>query len=183
MATKFVNGINMYYEIHGEGEPLVMIMGLRRNVEWWHKQVPVLSRHFRVLVFDNRGAGRSDKPEMDYSIRLFAEDTAELMRLTGMESANVLGYSMGGYIGQELAVNYPGMVRRLVLAATSAGGENAVMMSPERMAKFTAIEGLTPEEPARTEKVLTIYPLRTGTKPVFNILQPRRLRRRTPPSA
>jgi hypothetical protein len=52
-----------------------MIMGMRRNVEWWHKQAPVLSRRFRDLVFDNRGAGRSDKPEMDYSIRLFAEDT------------------------------------------------------------------------------------------------------------
>ncbi len=146
MATKFVNGINMYYEIHGEGEPLVMIMGLRRNLEWWYKQVPVLSRRFRVLVFDNRGAGRSDKPEMDYSIRLFAKDTAELMRMTGMENANVLGYSMGGYIAQELAINYPGMVRKLILVSTGAGGERAVMMSPERMSRFTANEGLTPEE-------------------------------------
>jgi pimeloyl-ACP methyl ester carboxylesterase len=155
MATQIVNGINMYYEIHGEGEPLIMIMGLRRNVEWWHKQIPALSRHFRVLIFDNRGAGRSDKPKMDYSIRLFAEDTAELMRMTGMESANVLGYSMGGYIAQELAINHPGMVRKLVLAATSAGGARTVLMSPERMDRFTANEGLTPEEILR--KDMDIY--------------------------
>jgi pimeloyl-ACP methyl ester carboxylesterase len=155
MATQLVNGINMYYEIHGEGEPLVLIMGLRRNIEWWHKQIPALSRHFRLLVFDNRGAGRSDKPEMDYSIRLFAEDTAELMHLTGMESANVLGYSMGGYIAQELAINHPGMVRKLVLASTSAGGERTVLMSPERMSRFTANEGLTPEEILR--KDMDIY--------------------------
>jgi pimeloyl-ACP methyl ester carboxylesterase len=92
---------------------------------------------------------------MDYSIRLFAEDTAELMHLTGMESANVLGYSMGGYIAQELAINHPGMVRKLVLASTSAGGERTVLMSPERMSRFTANEGLTPEEILR--KDMDIY--------------------------
>ncbi len=60
MPKQKVNGIEMYYEIHGEGYPLVMIMGLRRNIEWWYRQIPALSPHFKLLVFDNRGAGRSD---------------------------------------------------------------------------------------------------------------------------
>ncbi len=146
MPAVKVNGINVYYEIHGRGEPLVMIMGLRRNIEWWYRQIQTLSRHFKVIVLDNRGAGRSDKPEMDYSIRLFADDTAALMDELCVIQAHVLGFSMGGYIAQELAINYPGKVIDLALVSTSCGGEKAVLMSEDRMKTFTANEGLTPEE-------------------------------------
>jgi pimeloyl-ACP methyl ester carboxylesterase len=72
-----VNDIDLYYEAYGEGPPLFLIMGLRRNLTWWYRQIPELSRHFQVVAFDNRGAGRSDKPVMAYSIGLFADDTAE----------------------------------------------------------------------------------------------------------
>lgn len=146
MPKQKANGIEIYYEIHGRGDPLVLIMGLRRNAEWWYGQIPSLSRHLKLLVFDNRGAGRSDMPEMDYSIRLFADDTAELMRSLEIKRAHVLGVSMGGYIAQELAIHYPKMVRSLVLGCTSAGGQMAVVMSAERLQKFTANEGLSPEE-------------------------------------
>ncbi len=146
MPKQRVNGIEIYYEIHGQGDPLVLIMGLRRNVEWWFGQIPTLSKHFKLLVFDNRGAGRSDKPKTDYSIRLFADDTAELMKSLNIKKAHVLGVSMGGYIAQELAINYPEMVKGLVLGCTSPGGQRAVMMSSERLQKFTANEGLSPEE-------------------------------------
>jgi pimeloyl-ACP methyl ester carboxylesterase len=146
MPTVNVNGCNLYYEIHGQGEPLVMIMGLRRNIEWWYFQLQALSIHFKVIVFDNRGAGRSDKPEMDYSIRLFADDTAGLMDELGISQAHVLGFSMGGYIAQELIINYPEKVKNLALVSTSCGGEKAVLMSEDRMKKFTANTGLTPEE-------------------------------------
>ncbi|MDO9515204.1 MAG: alpha/beta hydrolase [Syntrophales bacterium] len=155
MAKLRVNGIELYYEMHGEGEPLLLIMGLRRNVEWWYCQIPELAKHFRVIAFDNRGAGRSDKPEMDYSIRLFAEDSATLMESLGIERAHVLGVSMGGYIAQELAINYPDKVRALVLGCTSCGGARAVLMSAGRMEKFTANEGLTNEQILR--KDMDIY--------------------------
>jgi len=72
-----INDCNIYYEIHGQGAPLVLIMGLRRNVEWWYRQIPDLAQQFQVIVFDNRGAGRSDKPVMEYSIRLFADERAD----------------------------------------------------------------------------------------------------------
>jgi pimeloyl-ACP methyl ester carboxylesterase len=121
-------------------------MGLRRNAEWWYRQIPALSKHSEVLVFDNRGAGRTDKPKMDYSIRLFADDTAGLMEALGIREAYILGVSMGGYIAQELALNYPNRVKRLILGCTGPGGEKAVLASPERLKKFTANEGLSPEE-------------------------------------
>lgn len=146
MGKASVNGVNIYYELHGQGPPLVMIMGLRRNIEWWYRQIPVLGRHYQLLVFDNRGAGRSDQPEMAYSIRLFAEDTAALMDHLGIEHAPVLGYSMGGYIAQELAINYPEKVQSLILAATGAGGPSAVKMDPERQKEFEDVVGLTPEQ-------------------------------------
>lgn len=141
-----VNGCDIYHEVHGQGDPLVMIMGLRRNMEWWYQQIPVLSKHFKVIAFDNRGAGRSDKPEMDYSIRLFADDTAALMDELGLDHAHVLGISMGGYIAQELAINYPEKVDNLAIGCTSCGGERAILMSADRLAKFTANKGLTPEQ-------------------------------------
>jgi pimeloyl-ACP methyl ester carboxylesterase len=141
-----VNGIEIYYEIHGQGDSLVLIMGLRRNVEWWYGQIPALSKHFKVVAFDNRGAGRSEKPVMDYTIKLFADDTMGLREALNIKKAHVLGVSMGGYIAQELAINYPDKVRSLVLGCTSAGGERVVLMSPERLKKFTANEGLSPEQ-------------------------------------
>lgn len=141
-----VNDINLYYETYGEGIPLILIMGLRRNLEWWHCQIPALSEHFKVVAFDNRGAGRSDKPDMEYSIRLFAEDTAGLMEALGITNAHILGISMGGYIAQELALHYPGRVRSLILGCTSGGGSRAVLMSEGRLKKFTANEGITPAE-------------------------------------
>ena len=155
MPRVAVNGIKVYYEIHGKGDPLVLIMGLRRNAEWWYCQIPALSEHFKVIAFDNRGAGRSDKPKMEYSIRLFAEDTAGLMEALKIKSAHVLGISMGGYIAQELAINYSDKVRRLILGCTSCGGERAVLMSQERMKEFEAVDGLTPEQILR--KNMDIY--------------------------
>ncbi len=149
------NGIEIYYELHGHGDPLVLIMGFRRNTEWWYRQLPALSQHFTVLAFDNRGAGRSDKPAADYSIPLFADDTAALMDALDIEGAHVVGISMGGYIAQELAVNHPEMVRSLVLGCTGAGGETAAVMSPEAMKKFIANKGLSPEEILR--KDMDIY--------------------------
>jgi pimeloyl-ACP methyl ester carboxylesterase len=146
MPSIKVHDVNLYYEMHGKGIPLVLIMGLRRNLEWWYGQIAELSKHFQVLAFDNRGAGRSDKPEMEYSISLFADDTAGLMDDLGIPNAHVLGVSMGGYIAQELALHHPDKVRSLILGCTSCGGSRAVLTSEERIKKFAANEGLSPDE-------------------------------------
>lgn len=146
-----VGDLQMYYEVHGEGFPLLLIMGLRRNAEWWYRQIPELSNHFRVIALDNRGAGRSGKPVMDYSIPLFAADTAGLLDSLEVERAHVLGVSMGGYIAQELALARPEMVAGLVLGCTSCGGDLAVYMDPVERAAFTANQGLSPEQILRKD--------------------------------
>lgn len=151
MPIAHVNDIDIHFETYGSGPLLVLIMGLRRNAEWWYRQIPELSKHFTIIAFDNRGAGRSDKPEMEYSIRLFANDTAGLMDFLGIPKAHILGISMGGYIAQELAINHPDKVNGLILGCTSCGGRRAVHMSEERMEKFTANKGLTPEQILRKD--------------------------------
>lgn len=149
------NGINIYYEVHGQGQPLVLIMGLRRGLSWWYRQVPELSKNFRVIAFDNRGAGRSDQPDLEYSIKLLAADTAGLMDALGVARAHVLGVSMGGYIAQELALAHPERVLGLVLGCTGCGGRRAVLMGPELRSRFIANQGLTPEQILR--KDMDIY--------------------------
>ncbi|MGD0205397.1 MAG: alpha/beta fold hydrolase [Dehalococcoidia bacterium] len=143
-----VNDIQLYYEVQGQGEPLVLIAGLGGNTRGWDMQIPTFSREFQVVAFDNRGSGRSDKPATRYTIRMFADDTAGLMDALGIASAHVYGQSMGGFIAQELALSYPQRVRTLVLGSTSCGGRQAVAASPEHLALMASLSTLSPEEAA-----------------------------------
>jgi pimeloyl-ACP methyl ester carboxylesterase len=120
MPTIQVNDIHMYYEIYGEGKPLVLINGLGSDLSEIDRLTRWLAQKYRVLVFDNRGAGRTDKPDMPYSIEMMAEDTAQLLNALGIEQASVLGISMGGRIALALALQHPERVARLILVSTSA---------------------------------------------------------------
>lgn len=116
-----VNGVNLNYEIHGEGvDPVVLIGGLGSQLQSWATQIPIYSKHFKIVVFDNRGSGKSDKPDEGYTTSDMADDTAGLMDALGIESAHVVGKSMGGMIGQWLAINHPERVRKLVMGCSSA---------------------------------------------------------------
>jgi 3-oxoadipate enol-lactonase len=110
------NGINMSYEIYGEGPVLVLIHGAGDNLNMWYHQVPVFSKTYRVITYDVRGSGNTDSPEGDYSLSLFADDIYALMVALGVAEVRFLGYSMGGRIALELAVNHPEMVKGLVFA-------------------------------------------------------------------
>jgi 3-oxoadipate enol-lactonase len=118
VAKARVGDIDIYYEIHGEGEPLLLIGGLGSDMAGWMFQIHELSKDYRVIVFDNRGVGRTDAPDVPYSIAMMADDTAGLMDVLDIEIAHVLGISMGGFVGQEMALSHPRRVRSLVLAAT-----------------------------------------------------------------
>jgi pimeloyl-ACP methyl ester carboxylesterase len=114
-----VNDIQVYYEVKGEGFPLVMICGMNTNLAMWDPRlVEELSKHFKLVLFDNRGAGRTEISKREYTIRLFADDTAGLMNALGISKAYILGHSMGGAIAQELAINYPEKVEKLILCST-----------------------------------------------------------------
>ena len=118
MGTVNVDDIEMYYEEHGEGEPLLLIMGLAADSRAWIFQLPDFSPHYRTIIFDNRGVGRSSKPAGPYTIAAMADDTAGLMNAIGLHRAHVVGVSMGGMIAQELTLRHPAKVRSLALACT-----------------------------------------------------------------
>jgi len=133
MPKKSVNGINIEYEVEGEGTPLILISGLGYPAWQWHRMLPFLTRHLQVITFDNRGVGKTDKPAGPYTAELLAADTAGLLDALNIESAVVMGHSMGGFIAQELALSYPGKVSRLVLSSTNFGGPHHVPVTPEAM--------------------------------------------------
>ena len=120
MPYSSANGMNIYYEVYGEGFPLLLIGGLGSQIGSWATQVPIYSKHFRVVVFDNRGAGRSQKPEPGYGTEDMADDAAALMDALDIEAAHIVGKSMGGMIGQWLAIKYPEKVSKLVMGCSSA---------------------------------------------------------------
>jgi pimeloyl-ACP methyl ester carboxylesterase len=120
MPVAKVNGINISYTVEGRGEPLVMIMGIGGDQSSWKHQVSTFKKHYQVITFDNRGVGKSDKPQGSYSPTLMAEDTIQLMDFLKIEKAHILGMSMGGLIAQEIAINYPERILKLILTSTFA---------------------------------------------------------------
>ena len=115
MATVRVNGVELYYEVHGEGAPVLLIHGLGSSTRDWEPQVPALAAAYKVIAFDVRGHGRSEKPRQRYSVKLFADDTAALIRALGIAPIHVVGISMGGMIAFQLAADAPELVRSLAI--------------------------------------------------------------------
>lgn len=133
------NGIELYYEIHGEGKPLVLISGLGYPMWQWHKMVPYLAEHFKVVTFDNRGVGQSGKPVGPYTAQILAADTVGLLDALGIEKAIIAGHSMGGFIAQALALDFPQRVDSLILCSTNFGGPHHVPVTPEAMKVLTDV--------------------------------------------
>ncbi len=154
-----VNGISIYYEEKGAGEPLILINGLAFPMDLWFAQIEELSRDFRVIALDNRGIGRSDKPDEEYSIALMASDTVGLLKALGIEKAHIAGLSMGGFIAQEIALTWPSMVDKLVLIATGLGGEKVLALGKPFWEKVaSAIAGKTPDQIYRIDLTLMAAP-------------------------
>jgi len=143
MPTARVNGINLYYERHGSGDPLLWIGGLGANV----REIPYLiesyAQHYTFIDYDGRGNGRSDKPEEEYSIPGFASDAAGLLDALGVDSAFVYGSSMGGMVAQELALLYPERVRALVLGCTTPGALRGVRPNEMTVRQIVELQKLS----------------------------------------
>jgi pimeloyl-ACP methyl ester carboxylesterase len=148
-----VGDIDIAYKEAGAGYPLILIMGSNGTMDLWSPAlISALSKNNRVIIFDNRGMGLTSSSDSEFSIKLFAEDTTGLMDALNIAKANVLGWSMGTYIAQELALNHPDKVNRLILYAADAGGDKAIH-SPDVIAQLNDTSGTERE---RGERLLRL---------------------------
>jgi pimeloyl-ACP methyl ester carboxylesterase len=120
MAILRIGDVNIYYEVHGKGKPLLLIAGLASDSQSWQPIIGELSRHYHVIMFDNRGVGRTSPGDVEITIPLIADDCIALFNHLGLNSVSILGHSMGGFVAMDCAIRYPDRVDTLILAATSA---------------------------------------------------------------
>jgi pimeloyl-ACP methyl ester carboxylesterase len=139
--------LRVAWESLGSGEPVLMIHGLGYARWGWEPVAGPLSARFRLLLFDNRGIGESDVPRGPYTAAELAEDAVSVLDAAGVESAYVVGTSLGGMVAQELALTRPERVRRLVLACTTPGGAGAYPL-PERAQQLIAGAPSLPQDEA-----------------------------------
>jgi 3-oxoadipate enol-lactonase len=152
-----VNDIEIYYEIHGEGEPVVLIGGLNSDHTLYRGVLPRLAARYKVVVFDNRGVGRTGKPDIPYSIDMMADDTAGLLNALGIPQAYILGTSMGGRIAVALALRHPRQVKSLILVSTHVKSRIGAPMNWPRL---------------RTDLMLRL-PVVRGSNPYYSVIRQR----------
>jgi 3-oxoadipate enol-lactonase len=133
MPLANVNGIRLYYQAHGQGEVLLLIPGLGAGHEAWFRQLHAFRNHFRVVTFDPRSIGKSDRPKQPYGFRSLADDIVCLMDHLSVGKAHILGQSLGGIVAQEVAVDYPDRVMKLVLVSSGIAGGDDNFISPALM--------------------------------------------------
>lgn len=145
MTDFAANGdVRIAYEVHGEGPALLLIHGLGYGRWGWAPVLEPLASRFRVIVFDNRGMGESDKPAGPYTAAELADDAAAVLDAAGQREAHVVGTSLGGMVAQELALVHPKRVANLVLACTTPGGERAFPYPEPTQRLFAEAASLDP---------------------------------------
>ncbi len=158
-ATRMVavGDIEVAYQTLGEGDPLLLIMGYSGTMDLWAPEVlKELASKYQVIIFDNRGMGRTTASDKEFAIELFADDTRGLLDALGIERAYVLGWSLGTYIAQELTLRYPDRVEKLILYAGDCGDKEAIYPGPEIM---DALGDTSASSRERGEKLLaTLFP-------------------------
>jgi 3-oxoadipate enol-lactonase len=152
------NGISIYYETKGSGDPLMMINGWGGNLDsWGEHMVDLLSENYHVIMMDNRGTGRSDKPDIPYTMDMMAADVKGVLDALGIEKAHVMGFSMGGAITQTFGMNYPETVKSLVVCGASAGGEHSISSDPQIHMDLALIANPLPEMTQRDVTIKLLY--------------------------
>lgn len=154
------NGIDLYYEEHGTGAPLVLVPGLGGTVESWQAQIRHFRQRYRVIVLDNRGSGRSSMPPGPYTMDEMAADLAGLLdALNVTEPVRLVGASMGGVLVQCFIRNYPERVAQLVLVSTGvSGGDPRITFPSLKVLQRLAFPGATPQQRLRTLFELYFHP-------------------------
>jgi pimeloyl-ACP methyl ester carboxylesterase len=135
-----VSDIEMYYENAGEGDPVVLVTGYGADLFQWALQVPELAQSYTVYMIDNRGVGLTDKPDGPYTIKMMADDLAGFFDAAEIDTAHLVGHSMGGMISQQFALDHPDRLRSLTLASTTCrvpnGAELVLMLWTDILEKL-----------------------------------------------
>ncbi|MEX2514426.1 MAG: alpha/beta hydrolase [Cyclobacteriaceae bacterium] len=172
MPTIKTNGINLYYEERGKGEPLLLIMGITAPGSVWEKHVEEWQKSFRCILVDNRGVGLSDKPPGPYSSAQMADDCAGLLQHLQYSQVSVAGVSMGSIIAQQLAIRHPERVKSMVLMCPWARCDNTAKDIFEHMVDCKA--RLRPEEFSRYVQLLIFSKLSFDDPEIYkNMLEDR----------
>lgn len=168
----------IYYEILGRGgPPLVMIRGFASSIRSWNGVDHDLAADHVTVVLDNRGIGRSSAPSGTYNVQVMANDVVAVLNDAGLESAHVLGTSLGGMIAQELALRYPARVRSLTLAATTPGKKRGMTLRPKGMLAIAVASLMPPPLRARLAALATLSTDARRTRPTLVDYRTRVLRR------
>ena len=131
MPKQLANNINVYYEIHGEGQPLVFIHGLGSSTQDWEPQVAEFAKSFKVITFDLRGHGQSDKPAGPYTLSQYSDDLAGLLQALGIASAHIVGISLGGGIAFQFAIDHPTQVKTMTIVNSAPTLGDPAQVKPE----------------------------------------------------
>jgi pimeloyl-ACP methyl ester carboxylesterase len=151
------NGLRVYYEVHGEGEPLLLIHGGTATSQAWASHLPAFAEHFRIFAPDSRGHGRTDNPTGELGYRVMADDVAALVGALGLRRPLVLGYSDGGQIALELGMRYPGLARVLVLGGTQFRFSEAYLEVTRALLGIAEGEEVDPERLEREQPDFVDY--------------------------
>ena len=146
--------INIYFEIHGRESdpPLLLFEGWEYDSWMWFRQIPELSKKFKCIIVDNRGVGKSSKPDYPYEISMFANDAIGVLNYLHIQRTHVLRISMAGFIAQEIGLSFPERVFSLIIVSSSFGGPNSIQASNETLTKMLT----TPSESISNEEAYNI---------------------------
>jgi pimeloyl-ACP methyl ester carboxylesterase len=146
MPRADVGDIQLFYQVNGDGFPLLMIQGYMGGHNAWFFQTRAFKKHYQVIVFDNRGIGKTQRSPAPYTVKTMADDAVGLLNHLGIDKAHILGMSLGGIVAQEIAINYPEKVEKLVLVCTTTGDDEITNVHPDMLKALDLEEGDTRPE-------------------------------------
>ncbi len=161
------DGIKIAYYLEGVGEPLILIRGFASAGSMWYTQVPQLMGHFKVITFDNRDTGSSDRVAAPYTIADMAGDVIALIEHLGLGPVHLLGISMGGMIAQQTALSRPDLVKTLILGCTTCNAAQGTSTDPRVLELFATLPELSDEENVRRSLPVFFSPETLSRRPDF----------------